>query len=62
MPAFTVLNPATEEPVAEVEQTSAADADAAIARAVAALAGSLFYGVLAVLERLLTFWHPSYRR
>ena len=30
--------------------------------AVAALAGSLFYGVLALLERLLTFWHPSYRR
>jgi NitT/TauT family transport system permease protein len=29
--------------------------------AVAALAGSLFYGVLAGLERLLTFWHPSYR-
>jgi len=26
-----------------------------------ALAGSLFYGVLAGLERLLTFWHPSYR-
>jgi acyl-CoA reductase-like NAD-dependent aldehyde dehydrogenase len=38
MPAFTVLNPATEEPVAQVEQTSAADADAAIARAVAAQA------------------------
>ena len=38
MPVFTVLNPATEEPVAEVEQTSAADADAAIARAVAAQA------------------------
>jgi acyl-CoA reductase-like NAD-dependent aldehyde dehydrogenase len=35
MPAFTVLNPATEEPVAEVEQTSNAAADAAIARAVA---------------------------
>jgi NitT/TauT family transport system permease protein len=30
--------------------------------AVAALAGSLFYGVLSVLERFLTFWHPSYRR
>ena len=29
--------------------------------AVSALAGSLFYGVLAGLERLLTFWHPSYR-
>src|SRR5499425_3409843 len=38
MPAFTVLNPATEEPVAEVEQTSAEGADAAIARAVAAQA------------------------
>ncbi len=35
MPVFTVLNPATEEPVAEVEQTSPAAADAAIARAVA---------------------------
>src|SRR5712692_1129980 len=35
MPAFTVLNPATEEPVAEVEQTSPAAADAAVARAVA---------------------------
>ena len=35
MPVFTVLNPATEEPVAEVEQTSAAAADAAIERAVA---------------------------
>ncbi|MFO1061115.1 MAG: ABC transporter permease [Dongiaceae bacterium] len=30
--------------------------------AVAAVAGSIFYGVLALLERLLTFWHPSYRR
>jgi NitT/TauT family transport system permease protein len=29
--------------------------------AVAALAGSLFYGLLALLERGLTFWHPSYR-
>jgi len=29
--------------------------------AVAALAGSLFYGSLALLERVLTFWHPSYR-
>ncbi len=29
--------------------------------AVAALAGSLFYGALAMLERALTFWHPSYR-
>ncbi|MFN0184750.1 MAG: ABC transporter permease [Aquabacterium sp.] len=30
--------------------------------ALAALAGSLFYGLVAVLERALTFWHPSYRR
>ena len=30
--------------------------------AVAALAGSLFYGVLALIERGLTFWHPSYRQ
>jgi NitT/TauT family transport system permease protein len=30
--------------------------------AVAALAGSTFYGLLALLERGLTFWHPSYRR
>ena len=29
--------------------------------AVAAVAGSAFYGVLALLERRLTFWHPSYR-
>jgi len=29
---------------------------------VAALAGSLFYGLLALIERNLTFWHPSYRR
>lgn len=29
--------------------------------AVAALAGSLFYGALALLERSVTFWHPSYR-
>jgi len=29
--------------------------------AVAALAGSMFYGVLALIERGLTFWHPSYR-
>ena len=27
----------------------------------AALAGSLFYGLLALLERAFTFWHPSYR-
>src|SRR5215467_3377634 len=38
MPAFTVLNPATEQPVAEVEQTSAEATDTAIARAVAAQA------------------------
>jgi len=30
--------------------------------AVAALAGSLFYGAIAYVERLVTFWHPSYRR
>lgn len=29
--------------------------------AVAALAGSVFYGVLALLERAATFWHPSIR-
>jgi NitT/TauT family transport system permease protein len=29
---------------------------------VAALAGSAFYGALALLERAATFWHPSYRR
>lgn len=29
--------------------------------AVAALAGSLSYGLLAILERSFTFWHPSYR-
>jgi NitT/TauT family transport system permease protein len=28
---------------------------------VAAVAGSAFYGMLAVLERSFTFWHPSYR-
>ncbi len=28
----------------------------------AALAGSAFYGLIALLERGLTFWHPSYRR
>ena len=27
----------------------------------AALAGSLFYGGVALLERWLTFWHPAYR-
>ncbi len=29
--------------------------------AVAALSGSLFYGLLALMERAATFWHPSYR-
>jgi NitT/TauT family transport system permease protein len=29
--------------------------------AVAALAGSIFYGVLALIERAATFWHPSVR-
>ncbi|KAB0676534.1 ABC transporter permease [Aureimonas leprariae] len=29
--------------------------------AVAALAGSVSYGILSVVERLSTFWHPSYR-
>ena len=29
--------------------------------AVAAVAGSSFYGLLALLERGFTFWHPSYR-
>lgn len=28
---------------------------------VAAIAGSLFYGLIALLERMLTFWHPSVR-
>jgi NitT/TauT family transport system permease protein len=30
--------------------------------AVAALAGSLFYGAVALIERQVTFWHPSQRR
>ena len=30
--------------------------------AVAAVAGSSFYGVLALLERWVTFWHASFRR
>lgn len=30
--------------------------------AVAAVAGSLFYGVVALIERTLTFWHPSNRQ
>ena len=29
---------------------------------VAALAGSAFFGAIALLERTFTFWHPSYRR
>ena len=29
--------------------------------AVAAVAGSAFYGLLALIERAVTFWHPSYR-
>ena len=39
MSTFTVLNPATEEPVTTLTQASAADADEAIARASAALPG-----------------------
>jgi len=30
--------------------------------AVAALAGSVFYGAVALIERQMTFWHPSQRR
>jgi NitT/TauT family transport system permease protein len=30
--------------------------------AVAAVAGSAFYGALVLAERAVTFWHPSYRR
>ena len=30
--------------------------------AVAALAGSAFYGLVALIERRVTFWHPSQRR
>jgi NitT/TauT family transport system permease protein len=30
--------------------------------AFAALTGSAFYGLLTLLERSVTFWHPSYRR
>lgn len=29
--------------------------------AVAAVAGSVFYGVVTVVERMVTFWHPSVR-
>ena len=30
--------------------------------AVAAVSGSIFYGLLALAERRVTFWHPSFRR
>jgi NitT/TauT family transport system permease protein len=30
--------------------------------ALAAIAGSVFYGLVALVERGATFWHPSYRR
>ena len=30
--------------------------------AVAAVAGSLFYGMVSLAERILTFWHPSIRQ
>lgn len=30
--------------------------------AVAMVAGSIFYGIIAIIERAVTFWHPSYRR
>ncbi len=29
--------------------------------AVAAIAGSVFYGIVAIIERMTTFWHPSFR-
>ena len=29
--------------------------------AVAAVAGSAFYGIVALIERAVTFWHPSVR-
>ncbi|MGH3070776.1 MAG: aldehyde dehydrogenase family protein [Gaiellaceae bacterium] len=38
-PVFTVLNPATEEPLAELEQAGVEETDAAVARAKAAFAG-----------------------
>ena len=28
---------------------------------VAAIAGSLFYGIVALIEKKVTFWHPSQR-
>jgi len=30
--------------------------------ALSAVSGSLFYGLLAVVERRATFWHPSFRQ
>ena len=30
--------------------------------AVAAVAGSAFYGIISVIERGATFWHPSFRK
>ena len=35
--------------------------DPLLAIAVAALAGSLFYAAVALIERIATFWHPSQR-
>ncbi len=29
--------------------------------AIAAVAGSVFYGIVAIVERMVTFWHPSIR-
>jgi NitT/TauT family transport system permease protein len=29
---------------------------------VAALAGSAFYGIMALIEKVVTFWHPSQRQ
>ncbi len=29
--------------------------------ALAALAGSAFYGIIALIEQAVTFWHPSQR-
>ena len=33
----------------------------ATSAAVAAVTGSAFYGLIVVLERMATFWHPSIR-
>ena len=30
--------------------------------AVAAVAGSAFYGIVVLIEKAVTFWHPSQRR